>query len=140
MNQAIQPAERPAESSTAVATTRGGQAATTRRLTLTPAVDVLENNHGITVFVDLPGVTVEKLDIKVQDDTLVIKAEAIVPTPPGLRLQHAEITQPHFFRTFALSADFDASRIDAQLRDGVLKLVIPRRDEARPRHIEVTAG
>ncbi|MFG3756806.1 Hsp20/alpha crystallin family protein [Klebsiella pneumoniae] len=39
-----------------------------------------------------------------------------------------------------LSPDFDASRIDAQLRDGVLKLTIPRRDEAKPRRIEVHAG
>jgi HSP20 family protein len=140
MNQAIQPTERPAESSTAVATTRGAQGTTARRATLTPAVDVFENSQGITVFADVPGVPKEKLDIKVQDGTLVIEAEAIVPTPPGLRLQHAEIREPHFFRAFALSADFDASRIDAQLRDGVLKLVIPRRDEARPRRIEVTSG
>ncbi|MBC8741807.1 Hsp20 family protein, partial [Paraburkholderia sp. UCT31] len=45
--------------------------------------------------------------------------------------------QPHFARAFALGADFDATKIDANLKDGVLKLTIPRRDEARPRRIEV---
>ncbi|CAH2810390.1 MAG: Molecular chaperone (small heat shock protein) [uncultured Caballeronia sp.] len=53
---------------------------------------------------------------------------------------HAEIRAPRFARAFTLSPDFDVSRIDAQLRDGVLKLTIPRRDEARPRRIEVNVG
>jgi HSP20 family molecular chaperone IbpA len=63
-----------------------------------------------------------------------------VPTPQGFRLQHAEVREPRFARTFALSADFHTSKIDANLQDGVLKLTIPRRDEARPRRIEVKAG
>ena len=74
------------------------------------------------------------------DGTLTVDAELMVPTPAGLRLQHGEVRHPHFSRTFVLSPDFDASRIDAQLRDGVLKLTIPRRDEAKPRRIEVQAG
>jgi HSP20 family molecular chaperone IbpA len=78
--------------------------------------------------------------VQVQDGSLSIEAEAVVPTPSGLRLQYGEIRHPHFARAFTLSPDFDVSRIDAQLRDGVLKLTIPRRDEAKPRRIEVSAG
>jgi HSP20 family molecular chaperone IbpA len=63
----------------------------------------------------------------------------VVPTPQGFRLQHAEVRERRFARTFALSADFDTSKIDANLQDGVLKLTISRRDEARPRRIEVKA-
>ena len=108
-----------------------------RRMTLTPAVDVFEDSQGITLWADLPGVTKDKLDVKVHDGNLYIEAEAVVPTPAGLRLQHAEIREPRFARAFSLSPDFDTSKIDANLQDGVLKLTIPRRDEARPRHIEV---
>ena len=57
-----------------------------------------------------------------------------------LRVQHAEIRQPHFARAFSLSPDLDAAKIEANLQDGVLKLTIPRRDEARPRRIEVTVA
>jgi HSP20 family molecular chaperone IbpA len=57
-----------------------------------------------------------------------------------LRLQHAEVRAPRFARAFTLSADFDTSKIDANLQEGVLKLTIPRRDEARPRRIDVKAG
>ncbi|MEX3630053.1 MAG: Hsp20/alpha crystallin family protein [Burkholderia sp.] len=105
--------------------------------TFTPVVDVFEDSHGITLWADMPGVTKETLDVKVQDGNLYIEAEASVPTPTGLRLQYVEIREPHFARAFSLSQDFDASKIDASLKDGVLKLTIPRHDEARPRRIEV---
>lgn len=107
------------------------------RTTLTPAVDVFEDSHGITLWADMPGVIKDTLDVKVHDGNLYIEAEASVPTPANLRLQHAEIREPHYARAFSLSQDFDASKIDASLKDGVLKLVIPRRDEVRPRRIEV---
>ncbi|NIE82391.1 MULTISPECIES: Hsp20/alpha crystallin family protein [unclassified Burkholderia] len=110
------------------------------RTRLVPVVDIVEDSHGITLYADLPGVPRDKLDIRVQDGNLTLEAEAIVPMPAGLRLHHGEIRNPHYARAFALSSDFDVTRIDAQLRDGVLKLTIPRRDEAKPRRIEVIAG
>ncbi|MCA7891714.1 Hsp20/alpha crystallin family protein [Burkholderia cepacia] len=108
-----------------------------RRITLVPAVDIYEDSQVVTLWADLPGVTRDKLDVKVHDNSLSIEAEATVPTPANLRLQHAEVREPHFARTFTLSPDFDTSRIEASLHDGVLKLTIPRRDEARPRRVEV---
>jgi HSP20 family molecular chaperone IbpA len=76
----------------------------------------------------------------VQDGSLFIEGEALIGTPDGLRLHHAEIREPRFARAFSLSPDFDTSNIDANLNDRVLKLSIPRREEARPRRIEVSAG
>lgn len=111
-----------------------------RRMTLTPAVDVFEDSQGVTLWADLPGVTKDRLDVKVHDGNLFIEAEAVVPTPAGLRLQHAEIREPHFARAFSLGADLDVSKVDANLTDGVLKLTIPRREEARPRRVEVRTG
>lgn len=108
-----------------------------RQITLTPSVDIFENSQGITLWADLPGVTREQLDLKVHDGNLYIEAEAALSTPAGLRLQHAEVRHPHFARAFSLGAEFDTSKIDANLRDGVLKLTIPRRDEARPRRIAI---
>jgi HSP20 family molecular chaperone IbpA len=143
MNDRTDLAERAPESGTAVAA-RAGTSATstssTRQARIAPAVDVFEDRHGITLYADLPGVPREKLDIRVQDGNLYIEGEAVVPTPDALRLQHAEIRAPHFARAFTLGADFDVSRIDAQLRDGVLRLTIARRDEAKPRRIEVSVG
>lgn len=111
-----------------------------RRATIVPAVDVFEDQTGITVVADLPGVSKDRLDVKVQDGNLVIEAEASVPTPDGLRLRHAEMPAPSYFRAFTLSPDFDTTKIEANLQDGVLKLHIPRCEEARPRRIEVRVG
>lgn len=112
----------------------------TPTMTLLPAVDIIEDRSGVTLWADLPGVTKDKLEVNVHDGNLNIEAEAVVPMPPGLRVQHAEIRQPHFARAFSLSPDLDAAKIEANLQDGVLKLTIPRRDEARPRRIEVTVA
>jgi HSP20 family protein len=111
-----------------------------RRATIVPAVDVFEDQTGITVVADLPGVSKDRLDVKVQDGKLVIEAEARVPTPDGLRLRHAEMPAPSYFRAFTLSPDFDTAKIEANLQDGVLKLRIPRSEKAQPRRIEVRVG
>ncbi|WP_373376897.1 Hsp20/alpha crystallin family protein [Cupriavidus nantongensis] len=110
---------------------------TTQTITVLPAVDIVEDASGVTLWADLPGVPREKLDVSVHDGSLRIEAEAVVPMPSGLRVQYAEIRQPHFARAFSLSPDLDAARIEANLQDGVLKLTIPRREEARPRRIAI---
>jgi len=111
-----------------------------RKVSLLPPVDVIEDANGVTVWADLPGVTREKLDVKVRDGSLSIEAEAVLPVSAALKLQHAEIRAPYFARSFALSPDFDTSKIEANLKDGVLKLTIPRREEARPRRIPIQVG
>ncbi|MDR5802266.1 Hsp20/alpha crystallin family protein [Caballeronia sp. LZ001] len=113
---------------------------TVRRTTVTPAVDIVEDSQGITLWADLPGVPREKLDVKVHDSRLTIEAEAIVPVTASLRVHHAELRVPRFARAFTISDDFDTAKIDANLQNGVLKLTIPRREEARPRRVEVRAS
>jgi len=111
-----------------------------RPFTVAPAVDIFEDSQGVTLWADLPGVTKDQLDVKVHDSSLTIEAQAVVPTPQELRLHYAEVRVPHFARTFTLAPDFDTSKIDASLKDGVLKLSIQRREETRPRRIEIKAG
>ncbi|SAK54266.1 heat shock protein Hsp20 [Caballeronia temeraria] len=113
---------------------------TVRRATVTPAVDIVEDSHGITLWADLPGVSREKLDVKVHDARLTIEAEAELPVQGAMRVHHAELRAPRFARAFTVSDDFDTAKIDANLSNGVLKLTIPRREEARPRRVEVRAG
>ncbi|HDR9587030.1 TPA: Hsp20/alpha crystallin family protein [Burkholderia stabilis] len=111
-----------------------------RRPVVTPAVDIVEDARGVTLLADLPGVPRENLDVKVHDNTLTIEADTRIDTPADLRVRHAEARAPRYARTFVLSPDLDTSKIDANLRDGVLTLTIPRREETRPRRIDVTAG
>ncbi len=107
---------------------------------LVPRVDVLEDDSGITLLADLPGVPREKLELKVDGDTLLIEGE--VPPLGANELQpvYAELRVPRYRRAFTLSRELDAGRIDANLKDGVLKLRIPKTEQAQPRRIQVQVG
>ena len=111
-----------------------------RRQPMTPNVDIVEDQHKVTLCADLPGVSREKLDVKVHDGSLTIEAESVVPVPANLQLAHSEVRAPYFSRTFTVSEDFDTSKVEASLKHGVLTLTIPRREEAKPRRIEIIAG
>ncbi|MGB3818303.1 Hsp20/alpha crystallin family protein [Achromobacter pulmonis] len=111
-----------------------------RRPTTLPAVDIFEDTAGVTVLADLPGVTKERLNIKVESDVLVIEGEAAVPVPRELRLIHSELREPLFRRSFRLGPEFDKEAISANLKQGVLTLRVPRVREAQPRQIPVTVA
>jgi len=105
-----------------------------------PPVDVFEDDASITLLADLPGVKREQLQVRVDGDSLVLEAVADTAGPQDLELVYGELQCPAYRREFTLSRELDTSRIEAQLRDGVLRLTIPKADEARPRRIEVQAG
>jgi HSP20 family protein len=105
-----------------------------------PPVDVFENESGITLLADVPGASRERLGVRVDGDSLLIEASASTAGPQDMELVHEEAPYPTYRRQFTLSRELDTSRIDASLRDGVLRLTIPKLEEAKPRRIEVRAG
>jgi HSP20 family molecular chaperone IbpA len=105
-----------------------------------PPVDVYEDESGITLLADLPGVSRDRLGVRVDGDTLVVEATASTPQPEGMQLIYGEANCPNYRRQFTLSRELDTKRIDASLKDGVLKISIPNLEEARPRRIEVRAA
>ena len=108
--------------------------------TVLPAVDVFEDASGITLLADMPGVPKERLDVKVEADTLSIEGEVVAPTPEGLEAVYAEVRVPRYRRTFTLSRELDTSKVEANLKDGVLTLRIPKQAHAQPRRVEVRVG
>lgn len=105
-----------------------------------PRVDVLEDEAGITVLADLPGVVREALEISVEGDALTIEGTVVAATPEAMEATYAEVRVPRYRRSFTLSRELDGSRIEAQLKDGVLRLRIPKQEHAQPRRISVQAG
>lgn len=105
-----------------------------------PPVDVFENESGITLLADLPGVSRDRLGVRVDGESLILEATASTAQPEGMELVYGEAHYPSYRRQFTLSRELDTSRIEATLKDGVLKLAIPKMEEAKPRRIEVRVG
>ena len=108
--------------------------------TLLPDVDVWEDAAVITLTADLPGVSNKGLSVRVDNDTLLVDGDATLDMPEGMEAVYAEVRTPHFRRSFALSRELDAARIDAKLKDGVLTITIPKAETAKPYRIEVRSG
>src|SRR5262245_46037118 len=102
------------------------------RRAMLPRVDVLEDETGITLLADLPGVPKDRLDLKVEGDTLQIEGEVAPDAPQALQPVYVEVRVPRYRRAFTLSRELDPSRVEANLKDGVLSLRIPKREEAQP--------
>lgn len=107
---------------------------------LVPPVDVVEDERGLTLSADLPGVPKEKLSVHVDGDTLVIEGEMALDMPKELEATHAEVSLPRYRRVFALSRELDAQKLTGGLKNGVLKLRIEKASHAVPRRIKVEAG
>ena len=109
-------------------------------VSLLPAVDIYEDAEGITLLADLPGVSKDRLNIEVDKDTLSIDGEVVIDMPDDMEALYADVRATHFRRSFTLSRELETDKINAQVKDGVLILKIPKRAELKPRKIEVSAG
>jgi HSP20 family molecular chaperone IbpA len=105
--------------------------------TLLPPVDVIEDASGITLFADLPGVSKEQLQLRVDGDQLSIEGDLLLPAPAGIEAQHAEVTLTRYRRTFTLSKELDPDQVSADLTQGVLRVRIPKAEHAQPRKVQI---
>ncbi|WP_457668432.1 Hsp20/alpha crystallin family protein [Thiolapillus sp.] len=105
-----------------------------------PAVDIFEDESGITLHADMPGISKERLNVKVEGDTLTIEGDAEIPMPEGMEPLYADVRATHYQRSFTLSSEMDTEKVEASLKHGVLTLRIPKREEHKPRKIEVKVG
>jgi HSP20 family molecular chaperone IbpA len=107
---------------------------------LLPPVDVIEDSTGITLYADLPGVSKDRLNLQVDGETLTIEGEMTFQMPQGMEATHAEVSLPRFRRVFTLSKELDTGKLQAELKQGVLKLRIQKAEHAKPRKIVVQDG
>ena len=109
-------------------------------VTVVPPVDIFEDELGFTLLADMPGVSKEQLTVRVMGDNLVIEGTANVPAAGEMQLVYGEVQSPQYRRSFTLSRELDPGKIEAKLDNGVLRLTIPKAEEARPRQINVSVG
>ncbi|MGH8550062.1 MAG: Hsp20/alpha crystallin family protein [Methylococcales bacterium] len=105
-----------------------------------PPVDIFEDEGGITVQTDMPGVSKERLSVHVDRDALAVEGTTEIQVPEGMQSVYADIRSTHYRRSFSLSSELDGDEAEATLKDGILTLRIPKRAQYQPRKIEVGAG
>lgn len=113
-------------------------AAPVERLVFTPPIDIFETADGLVLQADLPGVSLETLELQVQNNRLILFGRVPATTPDGARLVHQEYREGDFLRSFILSDRVDHEHITARLTNGVLEVLLPHAQQAQPRKIQVS--
>ena len=110
------------------------------RLVFTPPIDIYETDEGLILRADLPGVSLDTLELQVQDNKLTLFGRMEQVVPENARLLHQEYEVGDFLRSFILSDEVDHQHIAAKLNNGVLEVVLPKADKPEPRRIQVATS
>jgi HSP20 family molecular chaperone IbpA len=102
-----------------------------------PPTDIFETERALTIVAEMPGVEKAKVDVSVEDGVLTIQGQIDFSKYQDLRPVYTEYNVGHYRRSFSLSNRIDQNRISAEMNDGVLTLVLPKAEEAKPRRISV---
>ena len=108
----------------------------TSKNTLVPPVDICENNDGVTIFADLPGVAKEGLNVHIDKDTLEISGKRTVQKDKEEN-HYTEMPERDYYRAFTIGEEIDREKISAQLTNGVLKVVLPKAERVKPKKIDI---
>lgn len=107
---------------------------------LTPPIDIYEEVEGLVLEADIPGVSEDRLTIQLEANVLIIRGEVAPTAEPTARMIHEEYRPGPFWRSFILSDEVDRSRISATLRNGVLRVSLPRAERLKSRRIEIKSS
>lgn len=103
-----------------------------------PAVDVYEDENSFLIKVELPEVNRDDVKVSLNENTLSISGERRVENEEKRENYHrVERSYGQFYRSFTLPPNVNGESINAQFKDGVLRLTLPKREEAKPKQIEV---
>ena len=102
-----------------------------------PGTDIFETGNAITVVMEMPGVSKENIDIKLEKRQLSIQGQIDFENYEDFKPVYTEYNVGHFSRSFNLSSEIDAEEINASVADGVLTLVLPKAKETQLRKIQV---
>lgn len=129
--------------SNAAAQTGDGQAlqrGQTAEAPIRPPVDVWEDKDGITLCADMPGVSKDRLNLRIDGNSLIVEGQLKLELSENAEALYADLRSSLYRRSFALSRELETGKIEANLKDGVLTVRIPKRAELRPKKIEVKIG
>ncbi len=120
---------------------RSGEGSELTTTSFVPPVDIYEDEHSITVKMEVPGIEQKDLDIRVENNTLVVRGERKFEKDEKEENFHRiERRYGSFMRSFSLPQTVDSENINADYDNGVLKIKMAKREEAKPKQIKVNIG
>ena len=106
-----------------------------------PAVDVYEDEHTVTLKIEVPGIDEKDIDVQVENNTLTVHGERkIEKEEKEENYRRVERHYGSFTRTFTLPTTVDSDSVSATYDKGVLKIALPKKAEAKPKQIKVNVG
>jgi HSP20 family protein len=107
----------------------------------TPPVDITEDKDRILITAELPGFKEDQIDIQTENGMLTLRGERkFEKEQDGKSYHRVERSYGQFVRSFSLPNNVDREKIHATFRDGLLQIELPKREDARPRNIKISAG
>lgn len=96
-----------------------------------PLTDIVETEQGVALMLEMPGVSAEDVEILLEKRVLTIRGNVKPTRPENLDLAYSEYGEGNFERAFTMSEDFDPDKIEAEMRNGVLTITLPRAPQAQ---------
>lgn len=112
---------------------------TRARKVYTPAADIVERKDDMVLTADMPGVDEKSIDVTLEKNILTIYGKVEPEIPEKHRLALSEYGIGDYHRVFTISNEIDRERIQASVKSGVLRLILPKAETAKTRRIAVTA-
>ena len=103
-----------------------------------PQTDIFETSEALTLVLEMPGVDKGSVEVKVESDVLNIEGRVDFSNYDGLQPLYTEYNVGHYARSFRLSSKIEQEGISAELKDGVMTLVLPKAEKAKARKIKVS--
>jgi HSP20 family molecular chaperone IbpA len=112
---------------------------TRERRVVAPATDIYETQDKIVLLCDVPGAVSDSVEVTLEQDLLTLEARVARVDHKGFRLSHSERPPHDYWRQFTVAADVDRDKISATVKDGVLEVILPKAERAKPRRIAIKA-
>jgi HSP20 family protein len=103
-----------------------------------PVTDIFETDQALTVILEMPGVDKDSVDVRVENSVLSIEGGVDLSKYQGLTPLYIEYNVGNYARSFQLSSTIEQDRITAELKDGIMTLILPKAEKATPRRIAVS--
>jgi HSP20 family molecular chaperone IbpA len=112
--------------------------ATTPARVFVPVTDIFETTQALTVVLEMPGVDRNSIEASVENDVVTIEGRIDFAKYEGMQPVYTEYNVGHYARSFQISNKIDQGKISAEMKDGVVTLVLPKAEQAKQRKIQVS--